>query len=58
MSTSTMENCLNLDFAPMDPIHQWKRMPECDEFVGARYEIDFPHMVHYKPFELFPNVTL
>lgn len=39
-STSTIDNCLNLDFAPMDPIHQWKRMPECDEFVGARY-IDF-----------------
>lgn len=38
LSTSTIgENCLNLDFAPMDPIHQWKRMPECDEFVGARY---------------------
>lgn len=36
LSTTTMDNCLNLDFAPMDPIHQWKRMPECDEFVGAR----------------------
>ncbi|KAJ6635081.1 Leucine-zipper-like transcriptional regulator 1 like [Pseudolycoriella hygida] len=36
LSTYTIENSLNLDFAPIDPIHQWKRMPECDEFVGAR----------------------
>lgn len=25
-----------LDFAPFETVHQWKRMLECDEFVGAR----------------------
>ena len=29
--------CLTLDFAqPFETVHRWKRMPECDEFVGAR----------------------
>ncbi|ESO89967.1 hypothetical protein LOTGIDRAFT_124272 [Lottia gigantea] len=28
--------CLTLDFGPFETVHQWKRMPECDEFVGAR----------------------
>lgn len=27
---------LHLDFSPSEIIHKWKRMPECDEFVGAR----------------------
>ncbi|XP_063220243.1 leucine-zipper-like transcriptional regulator 1 isoform X2 [Bacillus rossius redtenbacheri] len=31
----TME-CLTLDFGPFETVHRWKRMPECDEFVGAR----------------------
>ena len=26
-----------LDFGPYEPVNRWKRMPECDEFVGARY---------------------
>lgn len=28
--------CLTLDFGPFEKVHRWKRMPECDEFVGAR----------------------
>ena len=28
--------CLTLDFGPFESVHRWKRMPECDEFVGAR----------------------
>ncbi|XP_046682002.1 leucine-zipper-like transcriptional regulator 1 isoform X2 [Homalodisca vitripennis] len=28
--------CLNLEFGPFETVHRWKRMPECDEFVGAR----------------------
>ena len=28
---------LTLDFGPYEPVNRWKRMPECDEFVGARY---------------------
>ena len=29
--------CLTLDFAqPFETVHRWKRMPDCDEFVGAR----------------------
>ncbi|KAG8245148.1 Kelch motif [Homalodisca vitripennis] len=27
--------CLNLEFGPFETVHRWKRMPECDEFVGA-----------------------
>lgn len=29
--------CLTLDFGPFEAVHRWRRMPECDEFVGARY---------------------
>lgn len=35
-STCTGENSLTLDFSPFETILQWKRMLECDEFVGAR----------------------
>ncbi|CAH0765579.1 unnamed protein product [Bemisia tabaci] len=28
--------CLTLDFGSFETVHRWKRMPECDEFVGAR----------------------
>lgn len=27
---------LILEFGPFEVVHMWKRMPECDEFVGAR----------------------
>ena len=30
-------NTLSLDFTPIETVHLWKRMLECDEFVGARY---------------------
>lgn len=35
-STCTGENALVLDFSPFETILQWKRMAECDIFVGAR----------------------
>lgn len=35
-SSCTGENSLTLDFSPFETILQWKRMLECDEFVGAR----------------------
>jgi len=28
--------CLTLDFGPFEMVHKWRRMPSCDEFVGAR----------------------
>lgn len=31
------ESTLDFDFSPLETILQWKRMPECDIFVGARY---------------------
>lgn len=36
--TSWSENTegLTLDFGPFETVHRWTRMPECDEFVGAR----------------------
>lgn len=27
---------LSLDFGPFENVHGWRRMPECDQFVGAR----------------------
>lgn len=30
------DNGLTLDFGPFETVHRWRRMPECDEFVGAR----------------------
>nr|CAH7718604.1 unnamed protein product [Callosobruchus chinensis] len=29
-------SALTLEIGPFEAIHRWKRMPECDEFVGAR----------------------
>lgn len=28
---------LSLDFGRYETVNRWKGMPECDEFVGARY---------------------
>ena len=36
-STCTGETPLVLDFSPFETILQWKRMLECDIFVGARF---------------------
>lgn len=35
-STCAGDNSLDLDFSPLETILQWKRMLECDIFVGAR----------------------
>lgn len=47
-STCTGENALVLDFSPFETILQWKRMPECDIFVGARYVLncEFPFKIY------------
>jgi hypothetical protein len=35
-SWSESAECLTLDFGPFETVHRWRKMPECDEFVGAR----------------------
>lgn len=30
------DNALTLEFGPLEIVHRWKRMPDCDEFVGTR----------------------
>lgn len=34
--TAADANALTLEIGPFETVHRWKRMPECDEFVGAR----------------------
>ncbi|XP_034235806.1 leucine-zipper-like transcriptional regulator 1 isoform X2 [Thrips palmi] len=34
-SPSTAD-CLTLDFGPFEVVHRWKRMQDCNEFVGTR----------------------
>jgi len=29
-------NSLILDFGHVETLHSWRKLPECDEFVGAR----------------------
>ncbi|EZA52806.1 hypothetical protein DMN91_008863 [Ooceraea biroi] len=36
MDDEVTAECLTLDFGPFETVHRWQRMPECDEFVGAR----------------------
>ncbi|XP_076681889.1 leucine zipper like transcription regulator 1 isoform X2 [Andrena cerasifolii] len=36
MDNIATAECLTLDFGPFETVHRWQRMPECDEFVGAR----------------------
>lgn len=36
-SSSCFDNALTLELGPIEVVHRWKRMPECDEFVGARF---------------------
>ena len=31
----TFSDCLTLEFGPFEPIDCWRKMPECDKFVGA-----------------------
>ncbi|XP_017775634.1 PREDICTED: leucine-zipper-like transcriptional regulator 1 [Nicrophorus vespilloides] len=33
---ASFDNALSLELGPFETVHRWKRMPECDEFVGAR----------------------
>ena len=33
---SETAECLTLDFGPFETVHRWRKMPACDEFVGAR----------------------
>lgn len=35
-NSSAQRDSLTIDFTPFETVHQWKRMLECDEFVGAR----------------------
>lgn len=32
----TQLDCLHLDYSHHETLHEWLRMPECDEFVGAK----------------------
>ncbi|XP_028136703.1 leucine-zipper-like transcriptional regulator 1 [Diabrotica virgifera virgifera] len=34
--TAADASALTLEIGPFETVHRWKRMPECDEFVGAR----------------------
>ena len=33
---SDSAECLTLDFGPFETVNRWRKMPACDEFVGAR----------------------
>lgn len=35
VNSQSIEN-LTLDFGPSETVHQWRKLPECDEFVGPR----------------------
>lgn len=35
-ASSAFDNGLTLEFGPLETVHRWNQMPECDEFVGAR----------------------
>ena len=35
-SWSDSADCLTLDFGPFETVNRWRKMPACDEFVGAR----------------------
>lgn len=43
---------LSLDFGRYERVNRWKGMPECDEFVGARYKSrkfsSLEQTVHYE----------
>jgi N-acetylneuraminic acid mutarotase len=34
-SPENSADCLTLDFGPFETINRWRKMPECDKFVGA-----------------------
>ena len=35
-SATDVEEELSLNFGPAEPIHQWKKLSSCEEFVGAK----------------------
>ena len=35
INSQSIEN-LTLDFGPTETVHQWRKLPECDEVVGPR----------------------
>ena len=35
-SWSESAECLTLDFGPFETVNKWRKMPVCDEFVGAK----------------------
>lgn len=35
IGSESIEN-LTIEFGPRETVHQWYRLPECDEFVGSR----------------------
>lgn len=36
-SCSDSVEYLTLNFGPFETVHRWRRLPPCDEFVGARW---------------------
>lgn len=38
-SCSDSVEYLTLNFGPFETVHRWRRLPQCDEFVGARYTV-------------------
>ena len=30
------QESLTFDFGPFEEVHRWRKMPECDEFVGDK----------------------
>lgn len=38
-SCSDSVEYLTLNFGPFETVHRWRRLPPCDEFVGARYGV-------------------
>lgn len=41
-SITTLSEALTLEIGPFEAVHRWKPLPECDEFVGARFVSAFP----------------
>lgn len=35
--TAADVSALTLEIGPCETVHSWRHMPDCDEFVGARF---------------------
>ncbi|KAE8292230.1 Leucine-zipper-like transcriptional regulator 1 [Larimichthys crocea] len=55
-SCSDSVEYLTLNFGPFETVHRWRRLPPCDEFVGARTA----HGVERSPLELhlLPDIII